>query len=117
MLKRIIYTRHPECLHNVDHEHALRSGVANRKSPLTTVGELQRDITAEYLRREFPSIDAVVCSTHTRTHAIPVAAGFESVLSENSLLDERNMGVWHTHLRADVLKMYPGEEDRRLLCV
>ncbi len=112
MPKRIIYTRHPECLHNVNHVQALQSGIENRKSPLTIVGELQRDITADYLRREFSSIDSAICSTYTRTHAIPVAAGFESILSENSLLDERSMGVWHTHLPADVLKMHPGEDER-----
>lgn len=110
--RRIIYTRHPECLHNIDHENALREGIENRKSPLTVAGELQRDITANYLRREFPVIDAVFCSTYSRTKAIPIAAGFESILSENPLLDERNMGLWHTHLRADILKMLPGEEER-----
>ena len=91
MPRRIIYTRHPECLHNVDHEDALRKGIENRNSPLTVVGELQRDITAAYLRREFPVIDAVFCSTYARTRAIPLAAGFESMLRESAFLDERNM--------------------------
>lgn len=112
MPKRIIYTRHPECLHNVDHEGAIQSGIPNRESPLTAAGILQRDITAEYLRREFPSLDAVFCSSYSRTHTIPVAAGFQSTMIESQLLDERNMGVWHTHVRADVLQMHPGEEDR-----
>ncbi len=110
--KRIIFTRHPECLHNVDHEGALQSGIPNRESPLTQVGELQRDITAAYLREEFPTISAAFCSTFLRTHTIPIAAGFESMLTESPFLDERNMGVWHTTLRADVLAQYPGEEER-----
>ncbi len=110
--ERIVFTRHPECMHNVEHENAIRRGIANRESPLTEAGRLQRDITAEYLRREFPSIDAVFCSTYARTRTIPIAAGFEKLLVETSNLDERNMGVWHTHVREDVLKLYPGEEDR-----
>lgn len=110
--KRIIFTRHPECLHNVDHEAALRSGIPNRESPLTRGGELQRDITAAYLREEFADITTAFCSTFSRTRAIPVAAGFESVLTETSFLDERNMGVWHTTPRADVIAQHPGEEER-----
>lgn len=110
--KRIIFTRHPECLHNVDHEYALRSGIPNRESPLTQVGELQSDITAAYLRKEFPDIDAAFCSTFSRTHAIPRAAGFESILTITSFLDERNMGVWHTTVRDDVLAQYPGEDKK-----
>lgn len=110
--RRIIYTRHPECLHNVDHENALRSGIPNRESPLTQGGELQRDITAAYLKREHPGIDAAFCSTFSRTHAIPLVAGFEDILTETPFLDERNMGVWHTTLRDEVLARYPGEEER-----
>jgi len=110
--KRIVYTRHPECLHNVDHQNALREGIENRNSPLTPVGELQRDITASYLQREFPDIAVALCSTFSRTHAIPHAAGYQSILRETPLLDERSMGVWHTTLREDVLARYPGEEDR-----
>ena len=110
--KRIIYTRHPQCRHNVEHENAIRAGIPNRDSPLTKVGELQRDITAVYLHRKFPSISSAFCSTYVRTHAIPIAAGFEGILTETPLLDERNMGIWHTHVRADVLAMHPGEEER-----
>lgn len=110
--RRIIYTRHPECLHNVDHQNALREGIKNRDSPLTPVGELQRDICADYLQREFPDITAAFCSTFSRTFTIPIAAGFESILTKTPLLDERNMGVWHTALREDVIAQYPGEEER-----
>ena len=110
--RQIIVTRHPECLHNVDHENALRAGILNRDSPLTQAGELQRDITADYLRGTFPDIDAAFCSTFSRTHAIPIAAGLKRVLTETPLLDERNMGVWHTTLREDVIAQYPGEEER-----
>lgn len=110
--KRIVYTRHPQCLHNVDNDDALRRGIENRKSVLTPAGEIQRDITAAYLQKEFPEISAVFCSTYMRTRTIPVAAGFESILRETHLLDERNMGVWHTNVRDDVLRMHPGEDDR-----
>ncbi len=110
--KRIIYTRHPQCRHNVDHEGALRDGLENRKSTLTTAGEMQRDITAAYLKKEFPDISAAFCSTYIRTHTIPAAAGYKPILTETHLLDERNMGVWHTHGRDEVLKMHPGEDGR-----
>lgn len=110
--RRIIYTRHPQCLHNVDNDDALRRGIPNRESILTMAGELQRDITAAYLRREFPDIDKVFCSTYLRTHTIPAAAGLEHKMVATPLLDERNMGVWHTHLSSDVLKMHPGEDAR-----
>ena len=112
MPKRIVYTRHPECAHNVDYESALRKGIVNRDSPLTALGELQCKITAAYLRHEFPVINAVFCSTYLRTRLMPIVAGFESMLRVSALLDERNMGVWHTHPRADVLQMHPGEEER-----
>lgn len=110
--RRLVYTRHPRCRHNVEHEKALLEGIPNKESPLVEVGELQCTITADYLKREFPSITGVFCSTFSRTRAIPVAAGFEPVMIQTSLLDERNMGVWHTHIREKVLKMHPGEEQR-----
>ena len=110
--KCIIYTRHPQCRHNIDHNGALREGIPNRNSPLTVAGELQTQITAAYLQREFPDIDAVFCSTYLRTRALPISAGFERILSENSLLDERSMGVWHKYVREYVLQRYPGEEGR-----
>ncbi len=110
--KRIIYTRHPQCLHNVDHEGALRQGIENRNSPLTDVGEMQSSITAEYLRKEFPDISKVFCSTYSRTKTIPISAGYEKLLSESPLLDERSMGVWHRYLREEVLKRYPDEDVR-----
>jgi broad specificity phosphatase PhoE len=110
MPRRIVFTRHPQCIHNVDAQSAIKAGIANRDSALTDLGVLQRDITAEYLRREFPDIEVAWCSTYSRTSAIPVAAGFSRVL-KSFLLDERDMGVWHRHTREEVLQMYPGEED------
>ena len=109
----IIYTRHPECEHNIDSDGALRRGIENRISPLTAVGVLQSEITAKYLReRSAEVIEAAFCSSYLRTHAIPILARMAGMLTITSLLDERNMGVWHKHPRAKVLEMYPGEEDR-----
>lgn len=110
--ERIIYTRHPQCLHNVEHQNALQQGIANRDSPLTYAGELQSEITAKYISKEFPEIDSVFCSTYSRTRAIPNSSGYASSLIQDPLLDERNMGIWHNYLREDVLKMYPSEEER-----
>lgn len=110
--KRLVYTRHPQCLHNVAHEAALKRGIENRKSPLTVLGEMQCTITAEYLRKTYGDFDAVFCSTYSRTRALPVAACVHASMTESPLLDERSMGVWHTTLKAKVLEMYPAEEDR-----
>lgn len=110
--KRIVFTRHPECLHNVSNDDALRKGIANRQSPLTPLGMLQRDITAEYLLMAFGAFDAVFTSTYERTKTIPVAAGFGKSAIATASIDERNMGVWHLYPRSTVLELHPGEEQR-----
>ncbi len=106
----LIYTRHPQCMHNVDNDAALRERIHNRHSPLTRVGKMQRDFTAEYIRREFPNIDVAFCSSYRRTRTIPRAAGLGHILREDARLDERNMGVWHQHPREVVLEQHPGED-------
>jgi len=108
----IVYSRHPQCEHNIDHESALARGIKNRHSPLTKAGEIQRDVTAAYLKKEFPSIDGVFCSTYHRTRTLPEAAGLANLMVEDNRLDERNMGVWHVHGSNEVLKRYPGEDSR-----
>ncbi len=110
--RRIVFTRHPECLHNVSNDAALHRGISNRMSPLTTLGELQRDITAKYLCDEFGAFDAVYTSTYERTKTIPAAAGFGAYAIATPELDERNMGVWHLYPRAKVLELHPNEEGR-----
>lgn len=107
---KIVVLRHPECLHNVAHQEALEQGIENRFSPLTAAGEAQRDITAQYLSETHGQFDAVFASTFIRTHTIPAQARFAMIASH--LLDERNMGVWHTLPRRRVLEHYPGEEER-----
>lgn len=106
---RIVYTRHPQCLHNIDNDAALRQGIQNRLSPLTPRGEQQRDITAAYLRETFRSFDAVFTSTYTRTHTIPIAMGVGQSAIPESLLDERSMGIWHAMPRSVVEAKYPAE--------
>ncbi len=108
----VVYTRHPQCFHNVNPQEAILQGIENRKSPLTYLGEMQRDSTAAYLRRKYGCFDRVFCSTYERTHTIPLAAGLTDVLVETHLLDERNMGVWHKWVRSKVLEIYPEEEIR-----
>jgi broad specificity phosphatase PhoE len=108
--QKIVYVRHPQCLHNVAHEEAMEQGIANKYSPLTAAGEQQCDITAQYLREHLPWFDAVFTSTFTRTQTIPARAKF--AMTTNSLLDERSMGVWHTHTKTAVLERYPDEEKR-----
>lgn len=107
--KRIVYVRHPQCLHNVDNDAALTQGIENRLSPLTPRGKLQRDITAKYLLDTFGSFDALFASTMTRTHAIPAAMGLSSSMLTEPLLDERSMGIWHAMPRAVIEKKLPGE--------
>lgn len=111
--KRIVYTRHPICLHNVSNDAALLKGIANKLSPLVKpFGEKQRDITAEYINREFGKFDAVFCSEFLRTREIPHACGYGESMIVSAHLNERNMGVWHLHPRAQVLAMHPDEEVR-----
>lgn len=107
----IVYARHPECLHNVAHQHAVRKRIVNRASPLTPKGEKQRDSTAEYLRTRFPEVERVFASTYERTHAIPLATWADMPLFIDPALDERNMGIWHVMPREEVLRAYPDAED------
>jgi broad specificity phosphatase PhoE len=95
-------------------DDAMKQGVANRQSPLTSRGVKQRDITAEYLFKNFGSFDAVFASTYERTREIPRALGVTSQI--HSHLDERSMGVWHIHPR-DVLAEQIPEELERLLAL
>ena len=108
--KKIVYLRHPQCLHNIAYQEAMDQGIPNKQSPLTPLGEQQRDITAAYLKKEFGGFDAVFSSTFIRTHTIPAAAGWLPQMY--SLLDERSNGVWHHMPRSAVLEKYPDEEIR-----
>ena len=108
----IVYVRHPQCLHNIAHDDALRNGIENRRSPLTQLGIQQRDITSEYLKVHFDKFDAVFASTYERTHEIPIAAGLDDSLVIHPLLDERSMGIWHRVPRAKVLSSFPEEEKK-----
>lgn len=103
--QKIVYLRHPQCLHNIDPQGAIEQGIENKYSPLTLVGEAQRDITAAYLREQFAPFDAVFSSTFTRTHTIPEAAGFQA--TPHSLLDERSMGIWHRLPKKEVEVLHP----------
>ncbi len=111
--RRIVYTRHPICIHNISLENALAKGISNKLSPLVVpLGELQRDITAEYLRKHFGTFDAVFCSEYVRTHEIPIACGHREKIVVSTHLNERSMGVWHEFVRAEVLRLHPGEDAR-----
>lgn len=110
--KTIVFTRHPQCEHNISNDDALRAGYSNKESPLTELGELQRDITAAYLVKEFGVFDAVYASTFLRTWEIPLTAGYGRQLRKHPSLDERAMGIWHEHTYNDVLLMYPDEKER-----
>jgi broad specificity phosphatase PhoE len=76
----IVYVRHPQCIHNLGYagyDAALAKGISNKNSPLTPRGEKQAIFTAEYLREQFGSFDAVFASDFIRTHSIPEVAGYD----------------------------------------
>lgn len=109
--ERIIFTRHPQCLHNVAHQKALEQKIPHKESPLTEIGEAQRDITAGYLKDNFPDIESVFCSTFLRTTKIPEAMGMDYVANKG--LDERNLGIWYDNSTSAVIKKYPDEIQRQ----
>lgn len=106
---RIVYVRHPQCRHNISHAEysaAIAEGVTNRASPLTVLGKIQADITAQYLLDEFGTFDLVVASDFDRTHAIPRRLG------QLFIIDHRIGERWHgeLHERGSVFfKDYPHE--------
>lgn len=106
--KVIVMTRHPQSMHNVIAQTALKRGIPNKESPLTEVGEEQRDITAAYLRSRF-TFDTVYASEYSRTHAIPLAMSAGHRLQVYSHLNERNMGIWHTIPREIIEVKYPDQ--------
>lgn len=106
--QRIVYLRHPQCLHNVALDEAIRSGIPNRESPLTLVGESQCHITADYLKRQFGSFDVTFASEYIRTHTIPSALKVPFIVT--SMLNERNMGIWHLLERSKFKARHPKEE-------
>lgn len=108
----IVYLRHPQCMHNVNSDKALRQGIENKHSPLTSLGEAQRDITSKFLCDEFGSFDAVFASEYVRTHTLPEASGFGDQMVIDPLLNERSMGIWHRLPSLDVRKLFPGEEKK-----
>lgn len=108
--KRIVYVRHPECLHNIALDEALRLGIPNVASPLTKNGEIQCALTAAYLKERFGAFDATFASMYTRTHAIPKYLQVPYVASP--LLNERNMGIWHLLHRKELEEQYPDEKQR-----
>ena len=107
--KRIVYLRHPQCLHNVDYEGALALGITTQLSPLTTKGEQQAAITAAYLNKTFGSFDRVFSSQFLRTQSIPQAAGFDFVI--DARIGER----WHGALneRGNAFFRENPEEEQR----
>jgi len=108
----IVSLRHPQCLHNVESQTAIRNGIANRESPLTEVGKLQCGITAEYLTREFGAFDAVHCSEYRRTHTIPIAMRLGIPFQVHPHLNERDMGIWHSMLRSEIEQKHPDEWEK-----
>jgi broad specificity phosphatase PhoE len=103
----IVAVRHPQCLHNVDYDGAIKT-IANRDSPLTALGEQQKVITAEYLREEFGHFDRVFSSGYLRTHAIPASAEYPFVVEE--LLNERDQGLMHKLGPKEFFSTYPAEQ-------
>ncbi len=90
--RRIVAVRHPQCLHNIDYDGAIKT-IPNRYSPLTELGEAQSEITARYLKETFGDFELVFSSGYIRTHAIPTAAPYEYIPEE--LLNERDQGLMH----------------------
>lgn len=107
---KIVYVRHPECLHNVNRLQAIEHSIPNRESPLTERGIRQCEYTAQYLKEQESAFDAVFCSEYARTHAIPRSAGFSYTVAPQ--LNERDMGVWHYMPEPMIESLYPGERER-----
>jgi broad specificity phosphatase PhoE len=110
--RTIIYLRHPQCLHNVQNDQALRDGIPNIQSPLTEVGQKQRVLTTEYVQEKFPHIDVVFSSKYWRTRAFPLSLGFQESFIPHEMLNERHMGIWHYVPHEVVLKHFPKEDEK-----
>ncbi len=119
MLKKlprvIVYTRHPQCRHNVDHFREIERGVQNRDSELTALGKEQCTRTAEFLKSEYGAFDAVYCSEYRRTRALPEAMGLGHLVEERSDLNEWNMGIWQMMPKNQVCILHPEETERFVL--
>lgn len=108
----IVFVRHPQCLHNVSLQKAIVEGISHKESPLTKVGEQQCDITANFLKKKF-TFDAVYCSEHLRTRAIPRAMfEVDFIPREYKELNECDDGIWHTTVHREVRALYPQEIPR-----
>ncbi len=105
--QQIVFARHPQCLHNVDYDGAIKL-IPNRHSPLTEHGADQAEITVRYLKETFGAFDEVFTSGYTRTHAIPKAARYSFVQSE--LLNERDQGLMHLLGPGEFFTTFPEEQ-------
>ena len=92
---RIVYVRHPQCIHNLGfsaYDAALAHGISNKNSPLTERGEIQKQHTADFLKETFGDFDATFASDFLRAQTIPQALGKTFVV--DARLGER----WHGQL-------------------
>lgn len=103
---RIVYLRHPQSLHNIAYDEAIKT-IANRDSPLTSLGEKQMKITAEYLLQRFGKFDRVFASQYLRAQTIPSFADFDFIVDE--LLNERNQGLMHEMGPKAFFEKFPDE--------
>ncbi len=105
--QQIVFARHPQCLHNVDYDEAIKT-IPNRYSPLTELGEAQAEVTVSYLKETFGTFDQVFSSGYLRTHAIPQRAAYSFVANE--LLNERDQGLMHQIGPGEFFTTFPEEQ-------
>ena len=107
----IVYVRHPQCIHNLGfaaYDAALASGISNKNSPLTASGEIQKQLTAEYLSQTFGDFDATFASDFLRAQSIPLALG------KTFIVDARVGERWHGQLHeqgSSFFEQFPDEKE------
>lgn len=106
--------RHAESVGNV------LSREAQRKFPMGTnfyelsqLGKEQARITGEWMREHFPHPDRVIASYYQRAQETARYAYPHLVIRDDSLLAERDRGIWTNATEEQVQRCAPWEIDRR----
>ncbi|TQF68888.1 histidine phosphatase family protein [Rhodococcus spelaei] len=77
-------------------------GIADHDRPLAPRGEREAGLAGDWIRRTQPPVDAVLCSTATRTRLTLDATGIEAPARyEESLYGTNAAGVLHEIARTD----------------
>jgi broad specificity phosphatase PhoE len=116
--KLIVFIRHGESIGNVcaTQDEKVKLGIKNEDYPLTERGREQARQTGEYIRKRFPHFSTYMTSRLERakeTLSI-IDPNFTEDFSghTNSLLNERDSGIWREYTKADISMRFPGEVER-----